>query len=153
MSSNLYKQALELKPQPSKYLLLWLIVLHSATGLIIVFLLEIPPLQQGLLLLLISIAAYLSYRLHYKKTSTASIIAVYLSADNQWSITLLQQKSAPAILLDSSLLHHSLMILNFKLDTGKICSVILPRDAINPTLARQIRARVKILSVQDTSPF
>ena len=148
MLSNPYKQTLTFKPQPSQQLLLWLIVLHSCAGLIILFVLVIPLLQQGLLLLIISGAGYFNYRLHYKKTAKAAIIAVSLNADNQWHIRLAQQTAMQtATLLDSSLLHNALMILNFKLETGKTYSVILPRDAIKPTLARQIRARIRVMSV------
>ena len=157
MLSDTYKSAFKFKPQPSQQLLLLIILLHSCAGLIIIFLLMIPWLQQGLLLFIISIAGYLSYRLHYKKTSKASIIAVHLSIDNQWSIVLAQPISLPppqplpAVLLDSSLLNYSLMILNFRIDSGKTYSVILPPDALKATLARQIRARIKVMSGEDVA--
>jgi hypothetical protein len=157
MLSNTYKDALKFTPQPSKQLRLLIIVLHSCAGLISFFLLNAPWLQQGLLVLIISIAGYLSYRLHYKKTAKSSIIVVQLSTDNQWTIHLAQYKPSQAaiqaVLLDSSLLNYSLMILNFKISTGKTYSLILPRDAIAPALARQIRARVKVMSSIDASPF
>lgn len=146
MSSNPYKQVLEFKPQASRQLLLLMIIMHSAAGLIVLFLLNLPMVQQALLLLIISLAGYFSYRLHYQKTLNASIIAIRLNAENQWSITLAKQAPLSVVLLDSSLLSHYLMILNFKAETGKRYSIILAQDTIEAQLARQIRARIKVMS-------
>ena len=146
MSSNRYDAALHIKPTFSISLAIFIVLLHTLAGITILFLLNIPILQQSLLLLIVSIFGYYIYRLHCLRIASASIIALSLSHNNQWQITLASAPKHPysAILLANSILTYSLMILSFKTECGKHYSIVLPKDALDFQLARQIRARIRV---------
>ncbi len=109
------------------------------------FIFEIPSLHKGLLILIIILAGRYYYRLHIQKKSTNSIIEARVNTENQWQIYCQYQAEPLTVrLLDNSLLKHYLMILNFKTESGNVYSLILPTDAIDAQLARQIRLHIRL---------
>jgi hypothetical protein len=117
-------------------------------GYTILYLLDITLLHKSLLVIVTSVAGIYVYWLHCQRKAPASIIHLILHPNNQWQIILAANPQPQSVtLLDSSMLTHYLMILNFRTPLGQYHSLILPSDAIDRRLARQIRARIRVVSL------
>ena len=145
ISSLIPRNKLCIQPCRSSLLARFISLSHAISILIVLFIFEIPSLHKGLLILIIILAGGYYYRLHIQKKSTNSIIEAQVNTENQWQIYCQYQAEPLTVrLLDNSLLKHYLMILNFKAESGNVYSLILPTDAINAQLARQIRLHIRL---------
>lgn len=148
MSYDTYKAPLTLKPAFSLQLLAFIVGLHAIAIIFVLLLMPITLIYTLCLITMVVVSGLYAYRLHIQKSLQHSVEQVMLSVDNQWKVTLANKNEAvTAILLPSSMVHRHLMILNFKLSSGKRRALIIPSDSINKDLARKLRARIKVMGL------
>jgi hypothetical protein len=67
-----------------------------------------------------------------------------LQGDDQWLLYLNTGEAIPATLLSGSYVQLWLTVLNFELDSGKHCTLLLTGDNIDPIVFRRLRVRLRM---------
>ena len=123
---------LRLYPNPSRILLIYLIILHLSACLCIL-LTDLPGLLKGAMLLLCA----LSFIHHLHKPTI-----VFLMGSHQWQLLDEQGNLSTHTLCSDSIATQNLLILNFKGVEGGKLSLPLPSDTLPPNDYRRLRARL-----------
>lgn len=101
------------------------------------------PLTPRLLLVGVILASLAdSLFTHAWRRSARAVVTVEAQPGRPWVLHLRSGSALPARLLSSSFVHPRLLVLNFR--TGRLFgrSVVLPEDAADPDLLRQLRVRL-----------
>jgi len=141
---------LTIEAEPSRQLASYLLAAHA--GALVVSLLL--PLAAPLTLLLVAailVSLVDSLRTHAWRRAARAVVAIAAEPGGPWVLYLRSGRALPARLSSSSFVHPRLVVLNFR--TGRLfgCSVVLPEDAANPDLLRQLRVRLMCGDVAETS--
>ena len=148
MSYDTYKAPLNLNPAFSLQLTVFIVGLHAFTILFVLLFFPTALIYKICLTSVIGMSGIYAYRLHIQRQLKYSIKQVMLSVDNQWEITLANRtEKLAATLLPSSMINRYLIILNFKLSSGESCSLIITNDAVDKTLVRRLRARIRVMGL------
>lgn len=148
MSYDTYKSPLTLIPRLSLHLVAFIAGLHSIAVMFVLFFFPAPLVYKFYLIAVIGLSSVYTYRLHIQKQLENSIQQVLLTVDNQWEVTLAKStERVKAILLPSSMVNRHLVILNFKLCSSKVCTLILAKNAIDRELARKLRTRIRVMGL------
>ena len=144
----MFSKRLVIKPHFSPQLAIFFIGLHSLSAAFVLTLFPAVSLYKILIIILIAVSAIYYYQLHIRKQSRRSVEQVSLTTDNQWEVMLARdQTEHNATLLATSFIHRILIILNFKTLSGERYTLIVPSDAIEASLARKLRARIRVFSL------
>lgn len=140
MSSNSFAGTVELRLRPSVRALQVVFVLHILAVGLVPF--AMAPGKPMLALLLAFAGSWLWLRRHpVFGFGLRAIDRVVWHADGAWSVRI-GGELRDATLQDSSYVHPRLLVLNFKLADGSRRSRALLGDEADPSLLRQVRARL-----------
>jgi hypothetical protein len=95
-------------------------------------------------LLLLVMSCGLTYKRRVSLRGRNAIVGLNRHADGAWQIHLTDGSAHQANLLPDSYLHPELMVLNFRLGTGKRRSVVLVRDSADNTSLRRLRVALAL---------
>jgi len=103
-----------------------------------------------LVFIFISIAYY--FRLHLIQKSKKSILSIQQDSVNNWFVAIYDEgheaKLESVILLASSFVSKSLIVLNYRNDSGSQYSVIITRDSISSNEFRRLQVRLKLSNIK-----
>ena len=141
MSSHSYALPLRLERRPSHYLMLAVIVVHSAALLV---LLPLPllwwikiPVAGGIAAQWIS-----AWRRHVMLAEPKSVRRLVWMAEHRWELSGADGASREARLLPGAYVHPFLVILCFMLEDNSRCTVILPPDSLDSDSHRRLRVQL-----------
>ena len=141
MSSAAFDGPLRLDIEPSRQLLLSLLISHIGA----VLLLWTLPGYHGLelvLALLITFSLIQSLKIHYwRNTKTAVTSLVW--GDGEWVMIRADGSEERSLRFKMCFVHRQLVILNLVLCSGKIRSVVLFADSLDKASFRRLRVRLK----------
>ncbi|MGD8497555.1 MAG: hypothetical protein PVG82_01515 [Chromatiales bacterium] len=135
-------QPLILEPRVSVRLLGFLLLAH---GLALAATLSSDlsvPVRAGLA---VSIGVSLAYhwRCQVSRRHRCSILRIEWLSEGEWTLLLASGERCGAALLDSSIVLPWLLVLHFRCEGGSRIHAVLPSDALDPDLARRLRARLR----------
>jgi hypothetical protein len=102
----------------------------------------LTQLPWFLVLFLITLV-FVSWRKKHHDLSQPKVREVILQADDNWLLYLDAENALPATLLAGSYVQAWLTVLNFHLDQGTRCVVLLTADNVEPVLFRRLRVRLR----------
>jgi toxin CptA len=143
MTKHRERQPLHLRPGISRRLGQFLILTHG-TAAVAALLLPIPwYARAGLIGVLAADLGYQAGRHLVRRLPWAVCEAVWES-DGSWMLTLSSGEQREARLLSTSFVSVPLIVLNFRCGRWRRCSLVLPRDSLDPDLLRRLRVRLRL---------
>lgn len=138
MSSIVSATPLTLELKPSRWLALYVLCVYAAAVLVIVILPVAFLVKCGALLVSL-LSCALTYQRRVNLRSRHAIVGLNRHTDGSWQLRLTDGNTHQASLLPDSYLHPELLVLNFRLGSGKRRSVVLVRDSADATSLRRLR--------------
>ena len=148
MSSLLSVTALALEIKRSHWLAGYVLCVFVAANTILVML----PVSVWILCIAavaLLAASARTYRIRVTLRDSRAVVRLSRHTDGTWQLQLRNGAKLGATLLHDSYLHPSLIVLNFKLNTGKRRSVVLCRDSADATALRHLRIALALESRVD----
>ena len=131
--------SLRLQPVFSRFLTVWMVVLHLL-GLLVLWQLQLHALLKISLSLLLLTYFIWQVRYHLLRSTTNAIKEVQLESDGSWRLTFNDGAELAAELLPNSFVKPWLIVLNFSSGSSFFpTSIVLPPDSLEPDLARRLR--------------
>ena len=130
-----------LELHPSRWLLIWTGALHLLTA-IVIFLVPLTALLKmlGYMIVVSSLGFY--FRRDYQCHGQCSFSELRPQSIKHWQLI-----KSNGTELQAELHHHQvfrfLIILNFMLDSGKGCLVLIPEDSLNKDCHRRLRSALR----------
>lgn len=132
-------EPIRIEPRVSLYLRFWLFVV-SLTGLWAIWLLQADLAVKLLLALVLMLYLLLQLKRHVWRNDERAVVAAVSNPDGGWHLSLGNGMELDASLDLDSFVHPWLIVLVFKpLPKGRRLSLILPRDSLEPEIARKLR--------------
>lgn len=138
MSSTVSVTPLALEIKPSRCLAVYVLCIHSVAALVVVIL-PVPLWMMCGALLVLLLSCVLTFKQRIRLRSHKAIVGLNRFADGAWQLRLTNGAIHQANLLPDSYLHPELLVLNFRQDSGKRCSVVLLRDSADSSSLRRLR--------------
>ena len=139
-SDNIFKQWLDIRP--SRYLALFLLLLHGGALLVVMNLLVPLPVQLSLVGVCVLSFIY-NLRLHALRLSPQAIIRLWQQEDGQWQLMNRQGQTFSGTLLGDSYLAQHILVLNFKIPHKRfITPLVLFSDALASKEFRRLRVHL-----------
>ena len=143
-------ETLHIRPAPSRYLRLWLLLIQAVAWLVLWQL----ELNIGYKLVLgVGLLAYLAYliRQQFYRRGAHAIVEAKLQSDGRWLLTLGNGAQKTMALQPDSFIKPWLMILNFSSRSmgGGLHLILLP-DSLDRDLARRLRIYLRQGGVEAT---
>jgi len=130
-----------LELRPSRWLLIWTVALHLLTA-IVISLVPLTALLKTLGYIIIASSLWFYFRRDYQSHGRCSYSELRPQNIKRWHL----MKSSGTE-LKAELLHHQvfryLIVLHFKLDSGKRCLVLISEDALDKESHRRLRAALR----------
>ena len=135
--------AIHLRPRPSRLLAFYLSVAHLA-ALCMIALLSIGMVFQLLLggLVLLSLIHY--WRRDLLGFGRGVVHGAEWGTDGDWTLETGDGHHGGAVLCTRPFVHPLLVILNFKSVSGRRHRLVLPMDAVDSDVLRQLRVRLRL---------
>jgi hypothetical protein len=143
MSSTVSVTPLALEIKPSRRLAICILCVYTLAALAVFTLPVSLWLMCGALLPLL-LSCGVTYQRRISLRSSKAIVGLNRHADGVWQIRLTDGSAHQANLLPDSYLHPELMVLNFRLGTGKRRSVVLVRDSADGASLRRLRVALAL---------
>jgi toxin CptA len=141
MSSNSFVNTVDLSPHPSMRAFRWLFLLH--TGLLLLTAFAMPPGVMFFALITLLALSWLWLRRHPAfGFGPRAIVRMIWHAEGQWTLYEGNGHSFEAELMPDSILHATLLVLNFKQVGGGRKIRILLGDELDEESLRRLRARL-----------
>ena len=141
MSSNSFADTIDVSPRPSMRAFRWMFFLHTSLLLLAAFALQPGAVFFGLITLIA--LSWLGLRRHAVfGFGQHAIIRMVWHAEGQWTLHEANGQSFDAELRPDSIVHASLLVLNFKSKTGGRKTRILLGDELAEEPMRRLRARL-----------
>jgi hypothetical protein len=134
--SRTYATPLELELSPSKRQRKLLLFINALAAISILLL----PWHFLLRLVFLVSVLLLSYFLRYKTSACKRIV---WQSGNHWLLTI-DDVTSEAVLLPETLVSFWLVILLFRLEGGRRCSVLIWPDSVHADAFRRLRVRLKL---------
>ena len=135
---------LEFRPRPSRILARFLLAVHAAAAIAVVY---CVPDHFGIaaLLVFVGISYYWNYRRHILMTAGRSPRRVICEQDRSWYLQDRAGEVREAELMPSSYLHPKLVVLNFRLTkSGRRRNLVLCSDSLDVRSLRQLRQHLRV---------
>lgn len=141
MWQNRFERRLELEPAPSRYLLIYLLLLHALAALVLLQPLRLPVWLQVFLAfaLLLSLVYWLG-RFYRERAQTVSLV---WRGDGQWDYRDPRHNIEYATLLADSYITRFLIVLHLQPLQGNAVRVVLLPDMLSKALWHQLWLRLK----------
>lgn len=141
MSSNSFADTVDVSPHPSMRAFRWMFFLHTGLLLLVAFALQ-PDVIFFVLITLLALS-WMGLRRHpVFGFGQRAIIRMVWHVEGRWTLHEASGKTFEAELLPNTILHASLMVLNFKLKTGGRKTRVLLGDELAEEPMRRLRARL-----------
>lgn len=141
MSSNSFADTVDISPRPSMRAFRWMFFLHTGLLLLVAFAMQPGTIFYVLITLLA--LSWLGLRRHAVfGFGQRAIIRMIWHAEGQWTLHEANGQSFDAELRPDSIVHASLLVLNFKPKTGGRKTRILLGDELAEEPMRRLRARL-----------
>ena len=141
MSSNSFADTVDVSPRPSMRAFRWMFFLHTGLLLLVAFALQPGAIFYALITLLA--LSWLGLRRHAVfGFGPRAIIRMVWHAEGRWTLYEANGQSFDAELRPDSIVHASLLVLNFKPKTGGRKTRILLGDELAEEPMRRLRARL-----------
>lgn len=145
MSSPLSVTALALEIKPSRWLARYVCGVFAAAHLIL-FTLPVSAWIVCTASVALLAAGVKTYRTRVSLCAPRAVVRINRHTDRTWQLQLRNGAQLDATLRHDSYLHPHLIVLNFKLTTGRRHSVVLCRDAADATALRHLRVALALES-------
>ena len=143
MSSTVSEIPLSIEIKPSRLLTVYVLCIHAAATLVATILPVSLWIMCGMLLLLLMSCA-VTYTRRINLHTRNAVVGLERRPDGAWQIHLKDGSAHQVNLLPDSYLHPELLVLNFKLCSGKRRSVVLARDSADSTSLRRLRVALAL---------
>jgi toxin CptA len=141
MSSTAFNTSLDLSPGPSVRAILALSVLHM--GAVVLVVLAQLPKPASLAMALLLLASWFTLRRHPAfGFGPRALHHLILHAAGGWSVESVKDGRGDAELLDGSVVQSWIIVLNFRLKSGRKRSRVLLGDELPADAMRRLRARL-----------
>ncbi|MBT3027387.1 MAG: hypothetical protein B6D72_05760 [gamma proteobacterium symbiont of Ctena orbiculata] len=140
MSGNI--QTVTLQPKPSRKLHAWLVAIHLL-ALLVILLAPMLPWHRAMLLLILTLQSYLSYR-QTRKGSGSRILLARIRPDGRSRITMGDGRKLVARIRQDTLVTPWLILLRFDLDRGwRQPALLLIPGSLSEDEMRQLRVLLR----------
>lgn len=141
MSSNSFADTVDVSPRPSMRAFRWMFFLHTGLLLLVAFALQ-PGVIFFVLITLLALS-WLGLRRHAVfGFGPRAVVRMIWHADGHWTLHQANGQSFDVELLPDSIVHASLLVLNFKPKAGGRKTRILLGDELAEEPMRRLRARL-----------
>lgn len=141
MSSNNSASTIDLSPRPSVGALKWVFALHAVPLCLAMF--AMPPGIPAMLVAMGFGISWLWLRRHPALGfGPRALVRMVWHAEGRWTIYNAGGNHADAELMRGSYVHPRLLVLSFRLPSGKRRTRILLGDEVSADLLRRLRARL-----------
>ncbi|MGH8456066.1 MAG: protein YgfX [Stenotrophobium sp.] len=147
MSSNSFAATIDLQPRPSMRAFRWLFWLHVTPLALIPFAMQPGPMMWVLLGLIA--LSWMGLRRHPALGfGPKAITHLIWHAEGGWMLHDGAGRHSEAELLGNSYVHPKLLVLNFRLKSGRRRTRLLLGDELDADLLRRLRARLAVEKVK-----
>ena len=144
-----FQAPLHIQPGVSRRLVAFLVVIHAAGAGVVVLMPGMPWWGRLLLLFGVSVSCWHYWRLHVSRQHPKAVLETTFYSIDNWRVHT-RGGSQFAVLADSSFLQPWLCVLNLRLQSGALHSLILLPDNTPASVLRRLRVRVKFSVVNDS---
>lgn len=134
---------LHIQPGVSRRLGYFLLVTHGLAAIVALLMPGMPWWGRLLILCGVGWSGGYYWRLHLSRQHPAAVLEATFYNVNSWRVTT-RSGSQFAVLESSSFLQPWLCVLNLRMQSGAVCSLILLPDNTPPDILRRLRVRVKL---------
>ncbi len=153
MSVNPFNKPLSLSIKPSRLKWAIIIVPHLLALVMVVSFDVFSVIVTIMLVSLIALSATYYSRLHLFRQLKKSVHTIQQDSANNWGLSLYddgeKSETISAILSASSFISNSLIVLNYRDNTGSQYSVIIPFDSLSSNDFRRLRVRLKLINTKN----
>lgn len=137
-----HQPPLHIQPGVSRRLVAFLVVTHGLGAGVVLLMPGMPWWGRLLLLLGVGVSGWHYWRLHISRQHPAAVLETTFYGVDSWRVQT-RSDSQFAVLADSSFLQPWLCVLNLRMQSGAMHSLILLPDNTPADVLRRLRVRVK----------